>query len=144
MSSPDIELRSTRIISVPHLGHCVKDALAGLRRLLGLNQEGHFIRDSIPASNAKPRISPRSSALRLLPPPAPAPTAAKAVATAQQPNYKQKKDGADGGVDDRGDNSGPEMDAELRQQPVANERADNADDEIGDESVSGPPHDLAG
>jgi hypothetical protein len=36
------------------------------------------------------------------------------------------------------------MDAELRQQPVANERADNADDEIGDESVSGPPHDLAG
>jgi hypothetical protein len=44
MSAPDIELLSTRIISVPHLGHCATDALdAGLWRLLGLNQEGHII-----------------------------------------------------------------------------------------------------
>jgi hypothetical protein len=36
------------------------------------------------------------------------------------------------------------MDAELRQQPVANERADYSDDEIADQSESGPAHDLAG
>jgi hypothetical protein len=84
------------------------------------------------------------SGVRLLPPPAPAPTAAKAAATSQQPNHKQKQDGANGGVDDRRDNPGPEMDAELRQQPATNERADNAYDEIADEPESGPPHDLAG
>src|SRR5579863_7047835 len=78
-----------------------------------------------------------------LPPPAPAPTAAEAAATAQQPHHKQKQDGANGGVDDRRNNSGPEMDAELRQQPVANERADYSDDEIADQSESGPAHDLA-
>jgi hypothetical protein len=36
------------------------------------------------------------------------------------------------------------MDADFRQQPVANECADNAYYEIADESESGPPHDLSG
>ena len=36
------------------------------------------------------------------------------------------------------------MDADLRQQPVANECADNAYYEIADESESGTPYDLSG
>ena len=47
MSLPDIELLSTRRISLPHLGHFVRVACAaGLRRYLNLIQEGNFIRES--------------------------------------------------------------------------------------------------
>ena len=44
MSSPDIELLSTKRISRPHLGHFVSDAFdAGVRREFTLIQEGNFI-----------------------------------------------------------------------------------------------------
>jgi hypothetical protein len=81
-----------------------------------------------------------------LPPSASAPASAPAAskATSQKPNHKQKQDGADGSVDDRGDNTGTEVDADLRQQPVANECADNAYYEIADESESRAPYDLSG
>jgi hypothetical protein len=47
MSSPDIEVRSTKRISLPHLGHFVRDNFdAGVRRYLSVIQEGNFIRDS--------------------------------------------------------------------------------------------------
>jgi hypothetical protein len=47
MSSPDIELLSTRRISLPHLGHLVRDNFdAGVRRYLSVIQEGNFICDS--------------------------------------------------------------------------------------------------
>jgi len=36
------------------------------------------------------------------------------------------------------------MDTDSRQQPVANECADNTYYEIADESESGPPYDLSG
>jgi hypothetical protein len=35
-------------------------------------------------------------------------------ATRENPNYKQKQDGADRGVDDHGDNASSKMDADLR------------------------------
>jgi hypothetical protein len=84
--------------------------------------------------------------LRPLPPSASAPASAPAAskATSQKPNHKQKQDGANGSVDDRGDNSRTEMDTDSRQHPVANECTDNAYHEIADESESGPPHDLSG
>ena len=47
MSSPDIELLSTRRISLRHLGHFVSDNFdAGVRRYLSVIQEGNFIWDS--------------------------------------------------------------------------------------------------
>ncbi len=47
MSSPDIELLSTKRISLPHLGHFVRDNFdAGVRRYLSVIQEGNFIWDS--------------------------------------------------------------------------------------------------
>jgi len=47
MSSPDIELLSTRRISPPHLGHFVsEDFEAGVRRYRSVIQEGNFIWDA--------------------------------------------------------------------------------------------------
>jgi hypothetical protein len=47
MSSPDIELLSTKRISLRHLGHFVSDNFdAGVRRYLSVIQEGNFICDS--------------------------------------------------------------------------------------------------
>jgi hypothetical protein len=44
MSLPVNVVLSTRIISLPHLGHVVRDAPAtGLLRYISLNQERHFI-----------------------------------------------------------------------------------------------------
>jgi hypothetical protein len=44
MSSPDIELLSTRRISVPHSGHFVRYAFdAGVRRYFTVIQDGNFI-----------------------------------------------------------------------------------------------------
>src|SRR5260221_11170231 len=61
--------------------------------------------------------------------PAAAPTAvpSAAAATMDEPDDEQQHDGADGGVDNRADNSGTKMDSERRQQPVADEGADNAE-----------------
>jgi len=83
---------------------------------------------------------------RALPPSAPAPTSAPAAskATSQKPHHKQKQDGANSSIEDRRDDAGTQMDSDLRQQPVANERADNAYNEIADESESNPPDDLSG
>jgi hypothetical protein len=93
----------------------------------------------VEASKARPNPS------RPLPPSASAPTSAPATseATPQKPNHKQKQDRANRSVDDRGDNAGTEMDADLRQQPVANKCADNAYYQIADESEPGPPYDLS-
>jgi hypothetical protein len=47
MSSPDIELLSTKRISLPHLGHFVRDNFdAGVRRYRSVIQEGNFIWNS--------------------------------------------------------------------------------------------------
>ena len=47
MSSPDIELLSTKRISLPHLGHFVRDDFdAGVRRYRSVIQEGNFIWNS--------------------------------------------------------------------------------------------------
>ena len=50
MSSPDIELLSTKRISLPHLGHFVRDDFdAGVRRYRSVIQEGNFIWNSLSA-----------------------------------------------------------------------------------------------
>jgi hypothetical protein len=44
MSLPPIELLSTKRISLPHLGHFVRDNFdTGVRRYLTVIQEGNFI-----------------------------------------------------------------------------------------------------
>jgi hypothetical protein len=61
-----------------------------------------------------------------------------------EPDDEQQYDGADGGVDDRADNSVAKMDSELRQQPVADEGTDNSDYHVTNYAKTRPPDDLAG
>jgi len=48
MSSPDIELLSTKRISAPHLGHFVREIFdAGVRKYFTVIHEGNFISGSL-------------------------------------------------------------------------------------------------
>src|ERR1700730_18260189 len=72
------------------------------------------------------------------------PTAAPAAATPKQPDDQKQHDGTDSGVDDRADNPHAKVDTDARQQPIADERADNADDQVTDQSEAGPLDNLTG
>jgi hypothetical protein len=69
----------------------------------------------------------------------PPPSAASNEAHDEQEQY-----GTDCGVDDCADQSGPDMDPELWQQPASNKGTQDSDDKVADESEAGPLHDLAG
>src|SRR5437016_1186682 len=75
---------------------------------------------------------------------APAPSASPAASAANEPENQQKQHRADRGVDDRSDNAHANVDAELRQQPVADEGAYDSDDEVADDPIPRAAHDLAG
>ena len=67
--------------------------------------------------------------------------ASKTATTFQKPDDHQKQNRASGGVDDCRDNSRTEMDTDLRQQPVAGERADNTDCDIAYKASEGTARD---
>ena len=81
--------------------------------------------------------------------PAPAPTASPTTAAPDEASKHKKRYCAQGGIDDCGENTSPEMNAESRQQCVAYEGADDADDDVAndakpcsyDEVPSQPPGD---
>src|ERR1700730_2792050 len=77
-------------------------------------------------------------------PPAPSPPASPAAAAPDEPENQQEQHRADRGVDDRSDNTHPNVDAELRQQPVADEGPYDSDDEVADDPIPGTAHDMAG
>ena len=68
----------------------------------------------------------------------------KTAATSPKANQEEKQHRTNGGVYNRGDNAGTQMDTDSRQQQIADECADNAYYEIADESKSGAAHDLSG
>src|ERR1700727_1313788 len=72
-------------------------------------------------------------------PPAPAASVVTA-ATADQPEQQQKDNSPDKGVDDQSDNADPEVNTKLRQQPIADEGADQTDQQITDQSETAPFH----
>src|SRR4029077_15502119 len=74
----------------------------------------------------------------------PTPAAVPSAASTDQPDDDQQQDGADGGVDDRADNPGTEMDTDLRQEPVADEGTDDNDYHVTNEAKTGALDDLAG
>src|SRR5271156_4937551 len=76
-------------------------------------------------------------------PPAPAASVITAAAT-EQPEQQQKHHGPYKGVDDQRDNADPEVNAKLRHQPVADEGADQADQQIADQSETATLHHPAG
>jgi hypothetical protein len=61
-----------------------------------------------------------------------------------EPENNQKQYGADGGGNDRRNDPGAEVDAQLGQQPTADQGADDPNAEVGNQTVAGTPHDLAG
>src|ERR1700736_5425090 len=78
------------------------------------------------------------------PPPTASPSAAPSPSAADEPENQQEQHRADRGVDDRSDNTHANVDAELRQQPVADEGAYDSDDEVAEDPIPGAAHDLAG
>jgi len=60
----------------------------------------------------------------------------------RQPDDQQQDQCPDGGIDDRRHQTGAEMDAELRQQPAADECTDNSNNEIAGDTEPGALHDL--
>ena len=71
-------------------------------------------------------------------PPKPA-TPSPAGPTDQPEDNRAKR-----GVDNEGDHSRPEVNTQLRQQPIPDERADTANYQVADEAVAAAPHDVAG
>ncbi len=60
-----------------------------------------------------------------------------------QPENNEQDDRAERGVDDEGDHPCAEMDTQLRQQPISDERPDDADYQVADETVAATPHYVA-
>jgi hypothetical protein len=69
-------------------------------------------------------------------PETPAPSAA--VAPCEQPENDEQDNCPDGGVDDEGDRSDADMNVQARQQPVADERADEAEAAARDDLAGQP------
>jgi hypothetical protein len=78
-----------------------------------------------------------------LPPPT-TPATTETAPASNQPDDEEKDNRADGGVNDRADRSAPKMDAQAGQQPVTDGRADDPDDYIPDQAITGSAHDLPG
>jgi hypothetical protein len=70
--------------------------------------------------------------------------AAEAAATTDEPNDEQQHNCADRGVDNRADNADTKMNADLRQQPVTDEGADNSDYQVTNDPETGTLDDLSG
>src|ERR1700737_489672 len=81
---------------------------------------------------------------------APAPTCRSAgdrrlpsAPSVDEPENEQKQDGADGGGDDGRHDPGTEVDAQLRQQPTADQGANDADADVGNHAEAGAANHLA-
>jgi len=61
-----------------------------------------------------------------------------------EPKNNQKQYGADSGGNDRCNDPGAEVDAQLGQQPTADQGADDPNAEVGNQTVAGTSHNLAG
>src|SRR5262249_26664706 len=80
---------------------------------------------------------PREHVVGALPP-------TPATTPIDQPENKQQQNGADRGRYDRGNQPASQMDAQFRQQPSADQRSDDPDADIRDETETGAAHDLTG
>jgi hypothetical protein len=89
---------------------------------------------------------PQQSKARLLSTASPtiAPAAAQSAATTDESDDEQQHDGADRGIDDCADNSDTKMNADLRQQPVTDEGADNSDHKVTNQPETGTIDDFTG
>src|SRR5271155_5402594 len=63
-----------------------------------------------------------------------APATTPCTAAGKHPQDEEQHDGTEGGVDDERDQPNTKMDVQPRQQPIADERPDDADDQISYEA----------
>ena len=103
-------------------------------------------RPSIRAAGKGPdaAFTPRSRLALPAPAPSASPSASPPASAANKAKNQKEQNRADRGFDDRADNSHAEVHAQSRKQPIADEGADDSDQEIGDHPISGAAHDLAG
>src|SRR5215475_8679026 len=66
------------------------------------------------------------------------------AAAVNKPQNDQENNGTDGGHDDGRNDAGAEVDAQLGQQPTADERANDSDADVRDEAIAGAFDDLSG
>src|ERR1700676_1557321 len=71
-----------------------------------------------------------------------APAAAPTPAASKELDDKQQHDRADRGVGDRGDEPGTEIQAQLRHQPVTDERADDSNNHVANKPKPCPVDEL--
>jgi len=65
-------------------------------------------------------------------------------ASSEEAEYNQKHHRANGGGDDRSDDTGTQPDAQLRQQPSSDKGADDSQRDVGDETEARALDDLSG
>ena len=66
------------------------------------------------------------------------------AAATDEPQNDQQQNGTDGGGDYRADDAGAEVNTHRRKQPAADQGADDAKTEVGNEAVAGAAHEVAG
>jgi hypothetical protein len=93
-----------------------------------------------------PKIAPFQAAFALADArlPAPSPSGIPAASAAHELDDHKQYECADGGVDDRRNKPGAKVNAESGQHPAADERPDDANDEVTDNSKPRSLHDLPG
>ncbi len=64
-------------------------------------------------------------------------------AGAREPQSEQEHNRSDCGVDDKADDTGAEMNSKAMQKPVADERADDTDSRVADETETTALHNFA-
>jgi hypothetical protein len=80
----------------------------------------------------------------LLPDELPTSTPPPAASPSDQPENDEQNDRTYGGVNNKGDDPRAKVNAQLRQQPISDERANDADYQVADEAVTTTPHDVPG
>jgi hypothetical protein len=76
--------------------------------------------------------------------PSASPSPSPATGSAKQSHKQQQQYCTNRGVDDRTEHSGAQVDAEPRQQPIADKRADDPDEKIANNSEPRPTNDFTG
>jgi hypothetical protein len=126
------------VVGIPLVGIPLVQALNPFDR--SRRDDGHAER---PAERAS-KTARRPNHVRLgddrLPAPAPTPASAPTASAANEPENEEQQQRANRGVDDRRDNTDTKVDAELGQQPLADEGADDSNDEVTNDPKPGASH----
>lgn len=95
------------------------------------------VRQSLSPLPERPRPSLKRGTCAL------APSASAAETTVDQSEDQQEHNGSDERIDDQGNDPDPEVDTEAGHQPVSDERTDQTDEQVADQSEAAALHNPA-